>query len=143
MEIKIRFYRYIYIFHVIIKIENNKIQNCDFFEQKKCYVILTHRRFIPVHTGNTTTRPQFNSEKSVYPCAYREHIRRIKHIVLKVGLSLCIQGTPDRHAHHSEIARFIPVHTGNTFVEIEYLEVVSGLSLCIQGTHNICILGKR
>ena len=50
---------------------------------------------------------------SVYPCVYREHIRRIKHIVLKVGLSLCVQGTLEQEYKQVQADRFIPVCTGN------------------------------
>ena len=60
---------------------------------KKCYVILTHRRFIPVCTGNIYSMALLAASYSVYPCVYREHKRRPIAAVLILGLSLCVQGT--------------------------------------------------
>ena len=54
------------------------------------------KRFIPVHTGNTSpTGISFNPSG---------------------GLSLCIQGTPTGNPLRCLILRFIPVHTGNTII---------------------------
>ena len=50
-------------------------------------------RFIPVHTGNITPLWDLKLSDTVYPCAYREHIRDNILIVITFGLSLCIQGT--------------------------------------------------
>ena len=70
------------------------------------------------------------------------------------GLSLCIQGTLFKNSPHSNLSRFIPVHTGNIISPIvsawiqsvypcayrEHLFGIGcisfgfGLSLCIQGT---------
>ena len=136
MEIKIRFYRYIYIFHVITKIENNKIQNCDFFEQQKMLC-------------NIDAPP-------IYPCVYREHGVKCYLTPTLIGLSLCVQGTLFQLIDGYSLGRFIPVYTGNTwrrYLELYLLAVYpcayreldlnkpssikeSGLSLCIQGTHN-------
>ena len=111
------------------------MQNCDYLNSKKCYVILTHRRFIPVCTGNT-------SEPGIDPMS-------------KAGLSLCIQGTRSRLIQINQCPRFIPVHTGNTVLIIVYSVSITvypcayrehkalqnpavcprGLSLCIQGTY--------
>ena len=71
-----------------------------------------------------------------------------------LGLSLCIQGTLGEINIAQEQARFIPVHTGNTFKTFvcnviwpvypcayrehdeagEEGDPIGGLSLCIQGT---------
>ena len=107
---------------------------------KKCYVILTHRRFIPVYTGNT-------SEPGIDPMS-------------KAGLSLCVQGTSCLIKMQVLATRFIPVCTGNisakSFILIQNtvypcvhrehdpssikLIVICGLSLCTQGTYKRVIL---
>ena len=51
------------------------------------------KRFIPVHTGNITSRRANSLICSVYPCAYREHALKISNDNYSHGLSLCIQGT--------------------------------------------------
>ena len=50
-------------------------------------------RFIPVHTGNTNYQFLLIQSRSVYPCAYREHVRSSAKWLKGNGLSLCIQGT--------------------------------------------------
>ena len=52
-------------------------------------------RFIPVYTGNTGLIESPITRNAVYPCVYREH--KIDTYVAddKIGLSLCIQGTPE------------------------------------------------
>ena len=72
-------------------------------------------RFIPVHTGNTRLDASAKIAGTVYPCAYREHNDNDAPLYWRNGLSLCIQGTPIRHANHAWWCRFIPVHTGNPF----------------------------
>ena len=52
------------------------------------------RRFIPVYTGNTNDILTGDKRTAVYPCVYREHVRRL----------ISLQQT----------LRFIPVYTGNT-----------------------------
>ena len=71
-------------------------------------------RFIPVHTGNTLYLIYPLTHKTVYPCAYREHIHYTIIHVQKIGLSLCIQGTLSQTLITAHTTRFIPVHTGNT-----------------------------
>ena len=96
--------------------------------------VSSRERFIPVHTGNIFHNALISSQKSVYPCAYREH-----------GFTQSGCGL---------VNRFIPVHTGNIFFRSDDLSIdpvypcayrehlfilvfcvhVFGLSLCIQGT---------
>ena len=52
-------------------------------------------RFIPVYTGNTHTVRNIYDYVAVYPCVYREHLKFRYCIDPNVGLSLCIQGTPE------------------------------------------------
>ena len=105
---------------------------------KKCYVILTHPRFIPV-------------------C--REHQACDDGGIAWRGLSLCIQGTCPISLPTNSWKRFIPVCTGNMRAIIfnqascavypcvyrEHAIINSrntsctGLSLCVQGTfHHHC-----
>ena len=70
-------------------------------------------RFIPVHTGNIVKATCQQKQKSVYPCAYREHFTHAKRQSAIIGLSLCIQGTYREKNQEYENNRFIPVHTGN------------------------------
>ena len=70
-------------------------------------------RFIPVHTGNMSTCLICISGLSVYPCAYREHVRAMRADDKLGGLSLCIQGTLTSIVFQFTPLRFIPVHTGN------------------------------
>ena len=111
-------------------------------------------RFIPVHTGNTELGYSTQSTLSVYPCAYKEHIKCQFCHFQKPGLSLCIQGTRKLMISLSLLIWFIPVHTGNTLLCMRRLDrqavypcayrehqiqnnpdyLVCGLSLCIQGT---------
>ena len=73
-------------------------------------------RFIPVYTGNTILIEFLSKSNSVYPCVYREHLYGSMTIVSKLGLSLCIQGTRQLFNKYMEKTRFIPVYTGNTFI---------------------------
>ena len=50
-------------------------------------------RFIPVCTGNTAINQKSVNVITVYPCVYREHNRRNEFGSLRLGLSLCVQGT--------------------------------------------------
>ena len=115
---------------------------------------LGRNRFIPVHTGNIRINRFWQSVRAVYPCAYREHVKRMFFHLNIFGLSLCIQGTSDMLRLLRVDGRFIPVHTGNimhvydkqrntTVYPCAYREHsqkrleqinTTGLSLCIQGT---------
>ena len=126
-----------------------------FLNSKKCCVILTLRRFIPVHTGNSQRADADRRLRAVYPCAYRELSYEDKKHISGCGLSLCIQGTRYNRKLASFLSRFIPVHTGNSSIyrsqggdasvypcayrELNTQQIFSsyesGLSLCIQGTH--------
>ena len=75
-------------------------------------------RFIPVHTGNTVLVSSRATRPAVYPCAYREHAIRFWILANSAGLSLCIQGTYDQTNTKLYEDRFIPVHTGNIFIDI-------------------------
>ena len=70
-------------------------------------------RFIPVHTGNISNANKAFLPFSVYPCVYREHLKRYPFINRPNGLSLCVQGTLSDDKKVSFILRFIPVCTGN------------------------------
>ena len=74
------------------------------------------RRFIPVCTGNTITLDIYCSDKTVYPCVYREHRLLPALDLLLDGLSLCVQGTRINTRLQIDCFRFIPVCTGNTMV---------------------------
>ena len=111
-------------------------------------------RFIPVYTGNTMLCRRSVKTPPVYPCVYREHYVRNNRFDFARGLSLCIQGTPERTERNYKNTRFIPVYTGNTtqgagsqrsgtvypcvYREHNIIHICSfinsGLSLCIQGT---------
>ena len=105
-------------------------------------------------TGNTQYVSLNDLLKPVYPCAYREHFFIYLYHFIFSGLSLCIQGTLTLSFNSPLRRRFIPVHTGNTWVsDFLWLAVAvypcayrehadpspigfpyCGLSLCIQGT---------
>ena len=104
---------------------NNEIQNCDYLNSKKCYVILTHRRFISECTRNIQIEISFPIHRSVYPCVYREHIPLIVLIFIYNGLSLCVQGTRLGDICISGYLRFIPVCTGNTSAQICWNDSIS------------------
>ena len=107
-----------------------------------------------MHTGNTNIRRFFVFIFTVYPCAYREHLRSHSHSLGGYGLSLCIQGTLTPSNKLPYRWRFIPVHTGNTnqyhqqqyqcpvypcayrehYLTVNLDKPFFGLSLCIQGT---------
>ena len=111
-------------------------------------------RFIPVHTGNILHPNRKRFWNSVYPCAYREHIRNEINDQTINGLSLCIQGTLLLVGRYMAMIRFIPVHTGNINqdtkknrplsvypcayrehdIDAVFQYPIPGLSLCIQGT---------
>ena len=58
--------------------------------------------FIPVYTGNTNINRRIYTMRPVYPCVYREHANIIWFIRCKIGLSLCIQGTPTTCANRRQ-----------------------------------------
>ena len=72
------------------------------------------RRFIPVYTGNTFVKQKRLGYQPVYPCVYREHNSLEQLLILRRGLSLCIQGTLPNGYAVRHFSRFIPVYTGNT-----------------------------
>ena len=71
------------------------------------------QRFIPVYTGNITSRMRFSVWCTVYPCVYREHHQEYCYRCHLNGLSLCIQGTFFLRLKLRFLNRFIPVYTGN------------------------------
>ena len=91
-------------------------------------------RFIPVYTGNTSSSVSVELGVTVYPCVYREHKYSSITRARQIGLSLCIQGTPQKRFFMTDDERFIPVYTGNTFITVFIFPFPNGLSLCIQGT---------
>ena len=50
-------------------------------------------RFIPVYTGNAFHCLTKLTNSSVYPCVYRERVKKPPTKTVGGGLSLCIQGT--------------------------------------------------
>ena len=100
---------------------------------------MTHRRFIPVHTRNSSFNLWQREWWTVYPCAYRELALLQLFYLWIVGLSLCIQGTRSSFCFFLRRSRFIPVYTGNALTTITKLPTYAGLSLCIQGTLIITI----
>ena len=99
--------------HIILKILSG-LSLCIQGTQTPFLVEIMDVRFIPVHTGNTLYLIYPLTHKTVYPCAYREHIHYTIIHVQKIGLSLCIQGTLSQTLITAHTTRFIPVHTGNT-----------------------------
>ena len=107
-----------------------------------------------MYTGNIAVANPIDVSPSVYPCVYREHVKRAFKRRQVRGLSLCIQGTCSLAVFSLYPARFIPVYTGNIeskgassdrtavypCVYREHAHIkrfwasVRGLSLCIQGT---------
>ena len=107
-----------------------------------------------MYTGNTPLFWCAGSHGSVYPCVYREHVVIGDLLIIHFGLSLCIQGTLLGRGGRYLRSRFIPVYTGNTWIQMSLLWHLSvypcvyrehfelfelsvvffGLSLCIQGT---------
>ena len=87
-----------------------------------------NKRFIPVYTGNTVNPATILSWRPVYPCVYREHNDGQNWIIIKSGLSLCIQGTLIKLNAGSFPYRFIPVYTGNTPI-ITYCFIIKILTV--------------
>ena len=75
-------------------------------------------RFIPVYTGNTLSIVTSLSNVTVYPCVYREHWVMAPQNRMRLGLSLCVQGTQIFTKRLCNAERFIPVCTGNTICSI-------------------------
>ena len=71
-----------------------------------------------MYTGNTIFIIIKLLQKPVYPCVYREHFSADNEFGAEVGLSLCIQGTPGSGSGEIIHVRFIPVYTGNTFINM-------------------------
>ena len=105
-------------------------------------------------TGNIIAPYTVLIEQTVYPCVYREHFFIFDHTSRFIGLSLCVQGTCYNLTVYNSLSRFIPVCTGNIYLEPSYHELQAvypcvyrehfgigryrafthGLSLCVQGT---------
>ena len=116
--------------------------------------MLQTARFIPVYTGNSNLKDMAKNVTAVYPCVYRELTVVYLFQCFFCGLSLCIQGTHKSVLGTGKGIRFIPVYTGNSSFNHEYVliksvypcvyrelacskyraTIVGGLSLCIQGT---------
>ena len=91
-------------------------------------------RFIPVYTGNMSSRVSNPCDNTVYPCVYREHPSNNYQSFNNSGLSLCIQGTFKWTGGGRIKCRFIPVCTGNIITDATKWRDLDGLSLCVQGT---------
>ena len=73
-----------------------------------------HRRFIPTHVGNTSTRSAITTSTTVHPHARGEHRDSTLRDMYSSGSSPRTWGTliqPRRKHRHK---RFIPTHVGNT-----------------------------
>ena len=69
-----------------------------------------------MYTGNIVDGDKQGTSLTVYPCVYREHNGRRFFVILRFGLSLCIQGTLIRFRYSDNDSRFIPVYTGNIYL---------------------------
>ena len=156
-------YRYEPVYPCVYREHNNCVKNrfrvfglslCIQGTPLHLHFFQQYKRFIPVYTGNTITTVQLTLLGSVYPCVYREHDNNRPVDVVRVGLSLCIQGTLKNFWGSAMRIRFIPVYTGNTSFDCLnesfsavypcvyrehalfgiFLNCFNGLSLCIQGT---------
>ena len=114
------------------------------------------KRYIPVPTGNSAALTLASSAWAVYPCTYRELIFIRNMIIMNIGISLYLQGTPWAIANNVSKSRYIPVPTGNstwpltifngspvypcTYRELWLLgwknSINYGISLYLQGTRN-------
>ncbi len=112
-------------------------------------------RFIPVCTGNSTSRRSSGRNTEVHPRVYGELISGIFKFYTVIGSSPCVRGTPDAIRVTGEINRFIPVCTGNSFsivdltksnqvhprvygeliLQLPHLGTDHGSSPCVRGTH--------
>ena len=87
-----------------------------------------------MHTGNTNYIQVVKKMVAVYPCAYREHFKRLYSTDIFSGLSLCIQGTLEKDRDHNFATSVYPcAYREHTFPRIPRT-MFFGLSLCIQGT---------
>ena len=123
-------------------------------------VHLLYPRFIPVCRGNILLAPCPERSKPVYPCVYREHYFGYITVIIRRGLSLCVQGTYEFLILNHTSGWFIPVCTGNIIsapciankmsvypcVYREHRHQVlplfarNGLSLCVQGTSPVVLV---
>ena len=72
----------------------------------------------------------------IYPCVYREHASNPFGCLTNAGLSLCIQGTSYKLLHCCCNSRFIPVCTGNTFINLIGKNIVT-VYPCVYREHVI------
>ncbi len=78
--------------------------------------VVRRDRFIPVHTGNSLQRNMLQRVGAVHPRAYGEQFTASRTRVTTIGSSPCIRGTADWRRSCTPHPRFIPVHTGNSFM---------------------------
>ena len=87
-----------------------------------------------MYTGNSKLVTKHSENHTVYPCVYRELKFIDKPKLTCIGLSLCIQGTPNNNHHSANNDAVYPcVYRELTFNKI-IINPDTGLSLCIQGT---------
>ena len=92
-------YPCVYREHCLSRLQASAVRGLSLCIQGTLYIhcfLIALLRFIPVHTGNIMKSLFSFLYKSVYPCAYREHLLLLI-LVISIG-------------------RFIPVHTGNMLV---------------------------
>ena len=109
-------YPCVYRKHCLSRLQASAVRGLSLCIQGTLYIhcfLIALLRFIPVHTGNIMKSLFSFLYKSVYPCAYREHVSNRWTLNDFNGLSLCIQGTFSVKRHANLLLRFIPVHTGN------------------------------
>ena len=100
--------------HIVIpELERDGLSLCVQGTYNWLFAQLVYIRFIPVCTGNIIVDVAQNFQQAVYPCVYREHGEVLLDIHEARGLSLCVQGTWDKHIRFNSGPRFIPVCTGN------------------------------
>ncbi len=79
----------------------------------------SHKRFIPVSTGNTHPLRLISIYLSVHPREYGEHFIERQEINNIRGSSPWVRGTQQEQRVHGLGIRFIPVSTGNTLTHTQ------------------------
>ena len=86
------------------------LQGTLHFDRKRCKIT----RYIPVPTGNSPKYWFCKKWYAVYPCTYRELLRKLNHESMSYGISLYLQGTQRITGVEVMNWRYIPVPTGNS-----------------------------
>ena len=72
-------------------------------------------RFIPTHVGNSLIASDLDAGDTVHPHACGELLGNGIRIVISLGSSPRMWGTPEGRVHPEPRGRFIPTHVGNSY----------------------------